>query len=115
MDELPIHFSFVEGIAVVAVDRPPDYLVMRLLDAAVAELVERERHRIVLDLRNPGLSTELFVGWEMALTEELRENSIELHLTVVTDDYRFAHDCEVVGIPTFVSVSEAVASFFDDD
>jgi hypothetical protein len=119
LDDFPITFRFIEGIAVVTVESRLDWKMTTLVDAAISELAERERYRIVLDLRSPGESAELFSDWVIAWTEEQLEKSIYPHVRLVADDYRFVNAYQAIGLDRFIplrdSVSEAIDGFLSGD
>ncbi len=85
LDDFPIKFSFVEGVAIVSVQEPSDGDdddILKLLDAAIEELIARDRYRIVVYLRNFGVGAfrDSVSSIVMAYDEEVREKGGDIKL-----------------------------------
>lgn len=119
MDDLPIHFSFVEGIAVVSVDGPCTVQVMELVGAAVEKLLARGYPRIVLDFDRFELTSSAALGVFMPYLEDSRERGADLRLVV--SHYRVRNVLDLLGFDRVFrlhkSVSDAIDAFLygDDD
>ncbi len=117
MDDFPIRFSFVEGIAVVSVEGELDFHTMPLLSAAIEELIARDRHQIVLDCHEIQLMSSAALGMLMTAVEKLESYGGSLKLADL--HYRVANFLEAIRYPflppAYNTVDEAVASFLNGD
>lgn len=117
MDDFPIRFSFVEGIAAVKVDGELDSRTRTLLTAAIEELIARDRHQIVLDCHEIQLMSSAALGMLMTAVEKLESYGGSLKLADL--HYRVANFLEAIRYPflppAYNTVDEAVASFLNGD
>ena len=85
MDDFPIKFSFLEGVAIVSVREPSDGNddhILTLLDAALEKLIARDRYRIVVYVRNYGVGPfrDSVSRIVTAYNEEVREKGGDIKL-----------------------------------
>ncbi|NNE46148.1 MAG: STAS domain-containing protein [Rhodothermales bacterium] len=117
MDDFPIKFRFVEGIAVVSVEGELDAHTAPLLGHAFGELIARDRHRIVLDCRELAYMSSAAFGLLIAFVEETRDRGgsvklADLHYRV--SDFLAAMQYPFLP-PVYDTVDEAVTSFLRGD
>ena len=122
MDDLPISFRFIEGIAVVTFEGDLDHNHIDLVFAAVDELVARERCRIILDFQGLGVVSSSALGVFMAYVEDLRERQAyeetAPEIKLVVGDPRVTNVFDLLGFQMlfdyYRSVYEAVEAILDE-
>ncbi len=112
MDDLPIRFSFVEGIAVVSVDGACTIEVMGLVGAAVEKLLARGYQQVVLDFHRFEQISTAAIGVFMATIEESRERGADLALVV--PHYRVYNVFDSLGFRRLFPVHRSVADAIED-
>lgn len=123
MDDFPINFLFIEGIAVVTVEGRFDDSLVGLVFAAVDELVARERYRIILDFQGLGVVSSSALGVFMAYVEDLRERQAyeetAPRIKLVVGDPRVHNVSGLLGFDLlfdlYESVYEAVEAFLSEE
>jgi anti-anti-sigma factor len=123
LDDFPISFRFIEGIAVVTVEGKLDDSLVGLAFAAVDELVAQERYRIILDFQGLGVVSSSALGVFMAYVEDLRERQAyeetAPEIKLVVGDPRIHNMSGLLGFDLlfdlYESVYEAVEAFLGEE